>query len=76
MADFTMYSDNFCWPVRTLRQRDEEGRSVARSRAMAAGWADHVWTMREWITMPSVQPAVRTTTTPSITHQMIVRSPL
>jgi IS1 family transposase len=57
MTYFTMYSYNFCWPVRTLKHRDEWGRVRARSPAMAAGLADHVWTMREWITMPSVQCA-------------------
>jgi len=57
MTYFTMYSYNFCWPVRTLRKRDAEGRIRQRSPAMAAGLADHVWTMREWIAMPSVQCA-------------------
>ena len=57
MTYFTMYSYNFCWPVRTLAYRDEDGRVRKRSPAMAAGLADHVWTMREWITMPSVQCA-------------------
>jgi IS1 family transposase len=57
MTYFTIYSYNFCWPVRTLQGRDAEGRVQARSPAMAAGLADHVWTMREWITMPSVQRA-------------------
>jgi IS1 family transposase len=57
MTYFTMYSYNFCWPVRTLDQRDERARVRQRSPAMAAGLADHVWTMREWITMPSVQCA-------------------
>ena len=46
---------NFCWAVRTLEYRDDDGRVRKRSPAMAAGLADHVWTMREWITMPSVQ---------------------
>jgi hypothetical protein len=55
MTYFTMYSYNFCWPVRTLEERDEHGRIRRRTPAMAAGLADHVWTMREWITMPSVQ---------------------
>jgi len=55
MTYFTMYSYNFCWPVRTLEQRDNGGRVRKRSPAMAAGLADHVWTMREWITMPAVQ---------------------
>jgi len=57
MTYFTIYSYNFCWSVRTLNERDAEGRVHARSPAMAAGLADHVWTMREWITMPSVQCA-------------------
>ncbi len=57
MTYFTVYSYNFCWPVRTLEYRDEDGRVRKRSPAMAAGLADHVWTMREWITMPSVQCA-------------------
>jgi IS1 family transposase len=55
MTYFTMYSYNFCWPVRTLEHRDEDGRVRRRSPAMAAGLADHIWTMREWITMPAVQ---------------------
>ena len=57
MTYFTIYSYNFCWSVRTLNERDEEGRVHARSPAMAAGLADHVWTMHEWITMPAVQCA-------------------
>jgi IS1 family transposase len=57
MTFFTIYSYNFCWSVRTLAYRDEEGQVHARSPAMAAGLADHVWTMREWITTPSVQCA-------------------
>jgi hypothetical protein len=47
MTDFTMDSDNFCWPVRTLGYRDDGGRVRKRSPAMAAGLADHVWKMRE-----------------------------
>ena len=52
---FTMYSYNFCWPVRTLRQRDSEGEWQQRTPAMAAGLADHVWTLTEWLTFPAVQ---------------------
>jgi hypothetical protein len=52
---FTLYSYNFCWPVRTLRQRDESGRWQQRTPAMAAGLADHVWLLEEWLTLPSVQ---------------------
>jgi IS1 family transposase len=55
MTYFSMYSYNFCWPVRTLKERDEQGRELKRTPAMAAGLADHVWTIREWVTMPSVQ---------------------
>jgi IS1 family transposase len=55
MTFFTMYSYNFCWPVRTLRERDGEGPWRRRTPAMAAGLADHVWTMREWITMTGAQ---------------------
>jgi IS1 family transposase len=52
---FTTYSANCCCPVRTLRERDEEGRWHQRTPAMAAGLADHVWTVSEWLTMPAVQ---------------------
>jgi len=57
MTYFTIYSYNFCWPVRTLADRDDQGRPRQRSPAMAAGLTDHVWTMREWITFPSVRCA-------------------
>jgi IS1 family transposase len=55
MTYFTMYSCNFCWPVRTLDERDDQEHWRQRTPAMAAGLADHVWTIREWITMPGVQ---------------------
>src|SRR5262245_7297810 len=55
MTSFTMDSDNFCGPVRTLAERDDGGRLRRRTPAMAAGLTDHVWTMREWITMPCVK---------------------
>jgi len=50
---FTMYSYNFCWPVRTLRIKTE-GVWQRRTPAMAAGLADHVWTLSEWLTLPAV----------------------
>src|SRR5207302_7437968 len=50
---FTMYSYNFCWPVRTLRQRVGRKRYRQRTPAMAAGLTDHVWSLREWLTYPS-----------------------
>jgi IS1 family transposase len=55
MTYFTMYSYNFCWCVRTLNERDDEWHWRRRTPAMAAGLADHVGSMREWITMPGVQ---------------------
>src|SRR5262249_50513783 len=45
MTYFTSYSYNFCWPVRTLRERDEGGAWRRRTPAMAAGLADHVWSL-------------------------------
>ena len=51
---FTMYSDNFCWPVRTLRVKGEAGAWQRRTPAMAAGLADHVWSLSEWLTLPAV----------------------
>ena len=55
MTYFTLYSYNFCWPVRTLRTRREDGCWQRRTPAMAAGLADHEWSLREWLTFPTVQ---------------------
>jgi len=52
---FSHYSYNFCWPVRTLRMRAADGRWRRRTPAMAAGLTDHVWTLTEWVTYPTVQ---------------------
>jgi hypothetical protein len=52
---FTMYSSNFCWPVRTLRAKAAEGRWQQRTPAMAAGLTDHVWSLEEWVTLPAMQ---------------------
>src|SRR4029077_7498469 len=41
MTYFTIYSYNFCWSVRTLADRDEQGQPRQRSPAMAAGLTDH-----------------------------------
>jgi hypothetical protein len=49
---FVSTSYNFCWPVRTLRVEDDEGWQ-ARTPAMAAGLADHVWSLREWLIYPA-----------------------
>ena len=51
----TMYVDNFGWPVRTLRVKDEQGRWRPRSPAMAAGVADHVGSIPERLAFPSVR---------------------
>jgi IS1 family transposase len=53
---FTLYSYNFCWPVRTLRCRGDDRHWHPRTPAMAAGLADHVWSLTEWLTFPAVQP--------------------
>src|SRR5947209_1493830 len=55
VTDLTLYTDNFCWPVRTLAVKGDRGRRPPRSPAMAAGWADHVWTIAEWLSMPAVR---------------------
>jgi IS1 family transposase len=55
MTYFTLYSYNFCWAVRTLRVRRADGRWQRRTPAMAAGLADHEWSLREWLTFPAVQ---------------------
>jgi IS1 family transposase/transposase-like protein len=47
---FTMYSYNFCWPVRTLKTKAGE----AQTPAMMAKLTDHVWTLVEWIKRPAV----------------------
>ncbi len=51
----TMSICNFCWPVRTLRIKDGQGVWSQRSPAMAAGLADHVWSIPEWLAFPSVR---------------------
>ncbi len=50
---FSMYTYNFCWPVRTLRQDTGWQTYRQRTPAMAAGLADHVWSLREWLTFPA-----------------------
>jgi IS1 family transposase len=52
---FTMYTYNFCWPVRTLRQRSLDGKWKPQTPAMAAGLTNHVWPLSEWLTFPTVQ---------------------
>ena len=55
MTAYTLYSYNFCWPVRTLRVRDAQGRWRQRTPAMAAGLTDHPWSLREWLSFPACQ---------------------
>lgn len=55
MTAYTMSSYNFCWPVRTPRQRGPAGRWQPKTPAMAAGLADHVWSLDEWLTLPAAQ---------------------
>jgi IS1 family transposase len=51
----SLYIYNFCWPVRTLAERDDRGPWRPRSPAMAAGLTDHVWPMAEWFSLPAVR---------------------
>jgi hypothetical protein len=55
MTYFTLYSSNFCSPVRTLREEVAPGRYRQRTPAMAAGLADHVWSLEEWLLFPSTK---------------------
>jgi IS1 family transposase len=55
MTYFTLYSYNFCWPVRTLRLEVGERQYQRRTPAMAAGLTDHIWTIQEWVTYPAVR---------------------
>jgi hypothetical protein len=52
---FTLYSYNFCWPVRTLGTRSEDRPWQKRTPAMAAGLTDHVWSLAEWSKFPAVK---------------------
>lgn len=53
MTYFTLYSANYCWAVRTLREEVAPKRYRQRTPAMAAGLADHVWPLQEWLLFPS-----------------------
>lgn len=55
MTYFTMYSYNFCWPVRTLRIKQPNDRWLSRTPAMVAGLTDHIWSLSEWLSYPAVQ---------------------
>lgn len=53
MTFFVAYSYNFCWPVRTLRVKGKNRQWCARTPAMSAGLAEHVWSTREWVLFPA-----------------------
>ncbi len=53
MTYFTLYSYNFCWPVRTLAMQNGQQKSQ-RTPAMAAGLTDHIWSIEEWVTYPMI----------------------
>jgi IS1 family transposase len=55
MTYFTMYSYNFCWPVRTLRLQDQNEQWHSRTPAMVAGLTDHIWSLSEWLSYPAIQ---------------------
>ena len=48
---FVGFSYNFCWPVRTLRERNHLNASC--TPAMSARLTDHVWSLQEWATFPA-----------------------
>jgi len=50
---FVLYSYNFCWAVHSLRQKREDGSYRACTPAMAAGLANHVWTIGQWLAYPA-----------------------
>ncbi|MBV8232071.1 MAG: hypothetical protein JO329_18980 [Planctomycetaceae bacterium] len=53
-SEVTALRYNFCWAVRTLRVKAEDGTWSRRTPAMAADLADHVWSLLEWLTSPAV----------------------
>jgi IS1 family transposase len=55
MTAFTLYSANYCWAVRTLREEIAPKRYRQRTAAMAAGLTDHVWSLQEWLSFPSTK---------------------
>jgi hypothetical protein len=52
---FTLYSYNFCCPVRTLRIQSPGQPWQKRTPAMAAGLTDHVWSLAEWLKFAAVK---------------------
>src|SRR5262249_41469845 len=70
MSDFTGYRSNFCWPVRTLRTKAEDGRWQQRTPAMAAGLAIMVGPWRNGSTS---RPFSANRTLPNILDSSILR---
>jgi hypothetical protein len=54
MTYLTLYSDNFCWPVRTVRERTGEVTYRKKTPAMAACLTDYVWSLQEWLTRHAI----------------------
>lgn len=54
---FSLYSYDFCWPVRTLRAQSPNRPRQRCTPAMAAGLTDHVWALAEWLRFPAVKRA-------------------
>jgi len=52
-GSFVLYSYNFCWAVHSLRLKGEDGAYRPRTPAMAAGLANHVWTIGQWLGYPA-----------------------
>ena len=51
LSALVTFRDNFGWPVRTLRVQGEERTWPPRTPALATGWADHVWSLAEWLAL-------------------------
>jgi len=51
---FICYCYNFCWPVRTLNNKKSADAAEKVTPAMAAKLTDHVWSLREWLSIPVV----------------------
>jgi hypothetical protein len=65
---------NFGWCVRTLRQKVQEDppRYHHRTPAMAAGLADHAWTMHELLSYPLYPPQVAPPTSKIRTYKDVL----
>jgi hypothetical protein len=54
LSHFVAFSYNFCWAVRTLKVKSENGHWKKRTPAMAAGLTDHIWAVAEWVKHPVI----------------------